>query len=164
MNQENQSNQPKRVDLNKPSFFANGTEYFIQSNLTISRFCEFQILEKELAFSMSFQNVFNEINEACQMMNEVRFVDVAVKLDNLRRGIAKLEEKEPTALKICTLFINAKDEDLTEWNNDTMTKKINDWKTEGIAVDDFFQFALNSVGGFINIYKKMSEVISDEKK
>lgn len=143
---------------------ANGTEYFIQSNLTIARFCEFQILEKELAFSMSFQSVFKEINEACEMMNEVRFVDVAVKLDNLRRGIAKLEEKEPTALKICTLFINEKNEDLSEWNNDIMTKKIEDWKAEGIAVEDFFQFALNSVGGFISIYKKMSEVISGEKK
>lgn len=160
----NQSKQPKRIDLNKGSFTANGTEYFVQSNLTVSRFCEFQILEKELAFSMSFESVFREINEACEMMNEVRFVDVAVKLDNLRRGVAKLEEKEPTALKICTLFINTKDEDVAEWNNDIMTRKIEDWKAEGIAIQDFFQFALNSVGGFINTYTKMSEVISGVKK
>lgn len=161
---EKQPQQAKRIDLTKTSFVANGTEYFVQSTLTIARFCEFQILEKELAFSMSFQNVFKEINEACEMMNEVRFVDVAVKLDNLRRGIAKLEEKEPTALKICTLFINTADEDPSIWNNDLMTKKIEDWKAEGIAIQDFFQFALTSVGGFISIYKKMSEVTSGVEK
>lgn len=160
---ENQ-NSPKRIDLTKPSFIANGTEYFVQSILSISRFCEFQILEKELSFSMSFQNVFNEINEATELMNEVRFVEVAVKLDNLRRGIAKLEEKEPTALKICTLFINTKDEDLATWNNDLMTKKIEDWKAEGIAIQDFFQFALNTVNGFIDTYKKMSEMTSVKDK
>lgn len=156
--------EPKRIDLNKGSFTANGKQYFVQSTLTIARFCEFQILEKELAFSMTFQSVFNEINEATELMNECRFVDTAVKLDNLRRGIAKLEEKEPTALKICTLFINTADEDPSQWDNDIMTRKIQDWKEEGIAVQDFFQFALNSVGGFISIYKKMSEVTSGAEK
>lgn len=160
--------QPKRIDMDKGSFVANGVEYFVQTQLTINRFCEFQILEKELAFSMTFEKVFQEINEACELFDESRtFGDLAnakIKLDNLRRGIAKLEEKEPTALKICTLFINTAEEDVSVWNNDTMTKKINDWKAEGIAIQDFFSFALNSVNGFINIYNQMSDRISGKGK
>lgn len=161
-------NQSKRIDLEKGSFIANGKNYSVNSVLTITRFCEFQILEKELAFSMSFQNVFKEINEACELFDESRsFGEIAearTKLDNLRRGIAKLEEKEPTVLRICALFINTEDEDVSVWNNDLMSKKIEDWKIEGIAIQDFFQFALNSVNGFIAIYKKMSEAISDANK
>lgn len=161
-------NQSKRIDLEKGSFVANGKNYSVNSVLTITRFCEFQILEKELAFSMSFQNVFKEISEACDLFDEARsFGEIAearTKLDNLRRGIAKLEEKEPTVLRICALFINTEDEDVSIWNNDLMSRKIEDWKIEGIAIQDFFQFALNSVNGFIAIYKKMSEAISDVKK
>lgn len=160
--------QPKKIDLQKGSFTANGVNYRVQTELTITRFCEYQILEKEIAFSMTFQKVFDEINEACELFDEARsfgeMANAKTKLDNLRRGIAKLEEKEPTALKMCALFINAEDEDTTIWNADLATKKIDDWKAEGIAMSSFFQFALNTVGGFIATYKKMSEAISDKKK
>ena len=160
--------QPGRIDLNQGSFTANGKIYKVQSVLSITRFCEFQILEKEIAFSMTFKNVFDEINEACELFDEARsFGEIAearTKLDNLRRGIAKLEEKQPTALKLCALFINTEDEDATIWNQDLMNAKIEDWKIEGIAIQDFFQFALNSVNGFIGIYKKMSEATSEKIK
>lgn len=163
-----QGKQPVRIDLNQGSFKANGKIYKVQSVLTIARFCEFQIMEKEIAFSMTFQKVFDEINEACEMFDASRsfgeMAEAKTKLDNLRRGIAKLEEKQPTALKMCALFMNTEDEDATIWNQDLMNQKIEDWTIEGIAIQDFFQFALNSVNGFISIYKKMSEAISAEKK
>lgn len=155
---------PKRIDMTKTSFMANGKEYFITSHLSVSRFCEFQILEKEVAFSMTFDNVFKEINEACELFDGSKsfgdFAQARIKLDNLRRGIAKLEDKEPSALKLCTLFINAKDEDPSFWNNDLMTQKIEDWKIEGIDVSDFFQLALNTLNGFTDIYQKISDRLS----
>ena len=109
---------------------------------------------------MNFDKVFQEINEITDLMNEVKFVECAVRLDNLRRGIAKLKDKEPSVLKLCTLFINTKDEDPSIWNNDLMTIKIEDWKAEGIDIQDFFTLALNSVNGFIDIYGQMSKRIS----
>lgn len=157
---ENKPIEPKRIDMTKQSFMANGKEYFITSHLSVARFCEFQILEKEVAFSMNFDNVFKEINEVCELMNETKFVDCAVRLDNLRRGVAKLKDKEPSALKLCTLFINTKDEDPSFWNNDLMTEKIEDWKIEGINVNDFFRLALNTLNGFTDIYNQISERIS----
>ena len=155
---------PKKIDMSKPSFQANGKEYFITSHLSVARFCEFQILEKEVGFSMNFDKVFNEINEACELFDEARsFGDIAkarMKLDNLRRGIAKLKDKEPSVLKLCTLFLNTADEDPAFWNNDLMTQKIEDWKTEGLDIQDFFTFALNTLNGFIDIYEQMSKKIS----
>jgi len=156
----NEAIKPKRIDMTKPSFVANGKEYFITSHLTVARFCEFQILEKEVGFSMNFDKVFQEINEITELMNETKFVECAVRLDNLRRGVAKLKDKEPSVLKLCTLFVNTENEDPSTWNNDVMTVKIEDWKAEGIDVQDFFTLALNSVNGFIDIYEQISKRIS----
>lgn len=158
--EQKQPKKPKNIDMTKPSFMANGKEYFIQTHLSIARFCEFQILEKEVGFSMTFAKVFKEINEITEIMNEAKFVDCAVRLDNLRRGVAKLEDKEPSVLKLCTLFINTIDEDPSFWNNDLMTVKIEDWKAEGIDIQDFFQFALSTLNGFTDIFNKMSNRVS----
>lgn len=156
--------QPKRIDMTKPSFMANGKEYFVTTALSVSRFCEFQILEKEVGFSMSFKNIFTEINECCELFDSSNnfgdFAKARMRLENLRRGVAKLEEKEPTVLKICTLFINTQNEDPSKWNNDLMTVKIEDWKAEGIAIEDFFSFALNTVNGFTDIFNQMSNRLS----
>ena len=159
MNKEPKS--PKRIDMTKPSFTANGKEYFITSHLTAGRYCEYQILEKEVGFSMNFDKVFQEINEITDLMNEVKFVECAVRLDNLRRGIAKLKDKEPSVLKLCTLFMNTIDEDPSAWSNDLMTVKIEDWKTEGIDIQSFFSFALNTLNGFTDIFNKMSARVSE---
>ena len=152
--------EPKTLDINKPSFMANGKEYFITSRLSITRFCEFQILEKEVGFSMTFEKIFQEINEITEIMNQTKFVECAVRLDNLRRGIAKLKDKEPSVLKLCALFMNTIDEDPSVWNNDLMTVKIEDWKTEGYDMDGFFSLALNTQNSFIDIFNQMSAKVS----
>jgi len=153
----------KRLDLSKQSFVANGTTYYIESGLSIERFCEYQILEKEAAFSMSFKKIFENLKDVHRLMNEVKFVEAAVKLDNLMRGVAKLEEREPTLLKMCALFINTEDEDRTTINNDMIVKKIEDWKKE-YDIRDFFQLALNTVDGFLEIYANATRIISGDSK
>lgn len=151
----------KRLDTTQPSFMANGTEYFIESGLSISRFCEYQILEKEAGFSLSFKNIFDNLRTLHDLMNKTKFVEAAVKLDNLMRGVAKMEEKEPTTLKICALFMNTKDEDRAVITNDMIVKKIDDWKKEGLDIRDFFTVALNTVGGFLEVYAKVTHIISN---
>lgn len=153
----------KKLDLTKASFEANGVTYYIESALSIERFCEYQILEKEAGFGMSFKKVFQHLKELHEMMNNVRFVDAAVKLDNMMRGVAKLEEREPTLLKICALFINTADEDRSTINNDMTMKKIEDWKKE-YDINGFFQLALNTVDGFLEIYASVTRITSGAKQ
>ena len=153
----------KRLDITKPTFIANGTKYNIESGLSIERFCEYQILEKEAGFGITFKKVFENLQELHGLMNEVRFVEAAVLLHNLMSGVAKLEEKEPTLLKICALFINADGEDRTTINNDMVVKKIEDWKAE-YDVRDFFTLALNTVDGFLEIYANATRSISGAAK
>lgn len=152
----------KRLDLTKSSFVANGTTYHIETALSIERFCEYQLLEKEAGFSMTFKSIFENLNQLYDLMNTTKFVEASVLLHNLMGGIVKLEEREPTLLKICALFINATDENRAEINEDMITKKIEDWKVAH-DVRDFFTLALNTVDGFLEIYANASQAISRTK-
>lgn len=143
--------QLKRIDFTKNSFIANGKEYFIESGLSISRFCEYQILEKEAAFSTTFSGMFGELRGVYDLLNSVKFVEASVKLDNLMSGISKLQEKEPTLLKMAALFINTADEDRSTITADQITRKIEDWSHE-YDVRDFFTFALSTIKGFTEVY------------
>lgn len=152
----------KKLDLSKPYFEANGKKYLIETNLSIARFCEFQILEQEVGYSLTFRKLFDNLKELWELMNASKFVESSIKLDNLMRGIAKMEEKEPAVLKLCSLFINTENENRSEWNDDLATQKIEDWKAEGYEVDGFFQLALNFIDGFLPTYHKVTQSISEE--
>lgn len=156
--------QLKRIDFTKSSFIANGTEYFIESGLSIKRFCEYQILEKEAAFSTSFEGMFNELRNIYDLLNGVKFVEASVKLDNLMSGIVKLQEKEPTLLKMAALFINTKDEDRASITQDQISRKIEDWSQE-YDVRDFFQFALSTIKNFTAVYSSATQnTLQDQAK
>lgn len=147
--------QLKRIDFNKGSFVANGKTYYIESGLSISRFCEYQILEKEAAFATTFSSMFKELRAIYDLMNGVNFVAAAVKLDNLMSGITKLQEKEPTLLKIAALFINTEDEDRATITEDQITRKIQDWQEYNVT--DFFSFALSTIKGFTELYSSATQ-------
>ena len=158
----------KRIDFTKPSFMANGKEYFINGQLSIARFAEFQILELELGLSISFKKLNDELKELDEGISKLKIHELTVedlykiqkRTRDLRTGVLKLQEKEHGALKLCALFMNTKDEDDTIWSNDLAVQKINDWKAEGYSMDDFFWQALNSVNGYLTTYREMSQRIS----
>ena len=149
----------KKLNPEARSFEAGGKEYSIETQLSISRFHQYQIYEKEAGFGMSFKDMFSNLIKMREELNKVKFVDCAVRLDNLINGMAKLEEKEHVLLKMCALFMNTKDEDRGDINDDMITAKIDSWKNE-YEVNGFFTLALNTVNGFFTIYKEMHQSIS----
>lgn len=158
--------QLKTLDPQARSFEANGKKYFIETKLSIARFHEYQIFEKEAGFSMSFASMVDAIKEAYQDLNQLKAADASVKLHNLLAGISKVAEKEHVLLKMCALFINTEDEDRGEIDDDLITAKIEDWKNE-YEINGFFMLALNTVNGFLRIYSEMHQLISEavgEKK
>lgn len=149
----------KELDPNEREFVANGKTYFIESELSIARFHQYQILEKEAGFSLSFKSMVETLKDAYLDLNQMRAADASVKLNNLLNGITKIDEKEHVLLKICTLFMNTEDEDRGEINDDMISTKIADWKNE-YNVNGFFTLALNTVNGYFKIYAEMHRIIS----
>ena len=151
--------QLKTLDPQARSFEANGKKYFIETKLSIARFHEYQILEKEAGFSISFSSMVEAIKEAYKDLNQLKAADASVKLHNLLAGISKIAEKEHVLLKMCALFINTEDEDRGEIDDDLITTKISDWEKE-YDVNGFFTLALNTINGFFQIYSEMHQRIS----
>lgn len=143
--------QLKRLDFTKNSFVANGKEYYFESGLSIARFREYQKLEKEAGFSMTFKSIVETLRSMYDLMNTLQFVQASVTLDNLMSGITKIQEKEPTLLKMAALFINTIDEDRTSITPERIALKIEDWAQE-YDIRDFFHYALNTINGFTEIY------------
>lgn len=151
----------KRIDMDAGTFEASGKKYFIEGSLSIERYAHFQILEKELAYGFTTKGLYDELKKVTKLLDKLRFVDCAVSLVNLTRGVAKLEEREPVILKICALYCNTEDEDRAIITDDMITKKIQDWKTEGIDMRDFFALASSSVNGLHEIYQSVIRDISE---
>jgi hypothetical protein len=153
----------KRIDFQTGEFTANGTLYRIEGALTIERYAELQILEKELGYGMNFKTMYERLEKLYKLINATKFADAAVLLNDVMRGIAKVQEREPTVLKICALFINADNEDRTAFSQPLIDKKISDWKAEGIDMRDFFMVASNSVSGYLEVYRKVTQLISGQE-
>lgn len=145
----------KKLDLTKGSFEANGKEYFLQTSLTVGRFIIYQQLELEASFSLDLRTMFTELQKVRTSINEGKFLDSGIRVDNMLNGITHLHKKEPALLKICALFINTAGENLETITEQQITDKINDWKE--YEVSGFFQMGLASINGFLDTYKEMQE-------
>ena len=150
----------KTLDPAARSFEAGGETYFVETKLSIARFHDYQILEKEAGFSMTFAGMFNEIAAAYKDLQTLKAMDAGVKLHNLMNGMAKMKEKEHVLLKMCALFMNTENEDRGEISEDLISKKIEIWKNE-YEVNGFFTQALSTVDGFFKIFAEMHQIISE---
>jgi len=150
----------KQLDPTQKSFVANGKTYHIETRLSIARFHQYQIYEKEAGFSISFESMVNTLKEAYEDLNKVKNADAAVKINNLLMGLVNVAEKEHVLLKMCALFMNTDDEDRGEINEDMISRKISEWENE-YEVNGFFTQALSTVSGFFRIYNEMRLIISE---
>ena len=144
----------KQLDPTAKSFVANGVEYFIEYELNVTRFMEYEKLQGHVAFGIDFQTMFSKLKELWETYNKQKFADGAVIIHNLMSGISRnIEKRYPPVMLLCTLFINTKDEDRTKWNEESANKKIEDWKeydTKG-----FFQLAVSLITGFGEAYNEV---------
>lgn len=153
-------NELKRIDFEKGKFEANGQTYTIEGALSIERYAELQILEKELAYGFTVKQIFDKLKLLWDYLNKLKFAEAAVLVRDLMAGATRVAERTPTTLKICALFINTDDEDRTTINQEMINKKIEDWKAEGIDMRDFFQVASSSINGFLEVYQSVTRIIS----
>ena len=151
----------KRLDFSKDSFTANGKEYFIRNTMTVERFSQFEKLQNHYAFGLSFSQIHDKLKDAVDFANKGKGVEAWNVIFNLKEGIVyRIEDRMHPALLLCSLFMVTENEDITKWDEQSAKVKIEDWKKEGIDINDFFQFASNFVSGFIKIYDEISRSIS----
>lgn len=143
----------KTIGADEKEFVANGTTYRIAQSLSYDRWKDMQLLEVELGYGASVAELNKGLGEAFDLLNKQKFAEAAVRISALRTGLAALsDDRIPTILQLCCLFVNRKDEDIRTITPELIRSKVDDWRAEGIDIVNFFTWALAVLPGFMRAY------------
>lgn len=156
----------KKFDPNCKDFIANGKRFYVNPVLSISRYEEYEKLQPRLAYDIDFETLFRLQKQQYQLLNDRKFADAAVISHNLMNSIKDLmdNKREHPALMMCALAIVGENEDPGTYDEKTQIEKINDWRAEGFAIEDFFLFAASIMKGLPQAYSEsiMNQVEGNE--
>lgn len=143
----------------KPDFVelpANGKIYRQNRVLSIERYEQYQMLEPRLAFDIDFNNMYKQLRQLYQNLDNKKFADSAVICYNLMSGIKDLldNKRESPALLMACLAILAPGEDPKSFDEEVQKIKIADWRAEGYAMEDFFTFVAIITNGLPKAYNE----------
>lgn len=142
------------LDPTVKSFTANGKTYRVHHTVSMDRYEAYELLQVEIGLARTFDQFRDGLSEAYQLCNKMAFADLAVHIRDMMVGASLVGEHQTHAvLKMAALFINREGEDLRYIDQSVIDSKIEDWRTEGIAMSFFFGFALRSIPGFFAAYK-----------
>lgn len=152
----------KTIDLDANKFECGGRTFYRQPSLSFNRYRELQRIAIEFGFSRSFIDLYKALDKAESYLNKLQLVDAAVELRNSKIGVANLNEKDDPALRLCALFINEANEDVTEFDELKMKDKIECWSKE-LDVSPFFHLAASLVEGWMPVYRVITQVTSKKE-
>lgn len=156
-------NQLKELNIDIGHFTGrSGKEYYISKTLNVTRYRKLEEFEIEFGYTATFIEIFNNIKKAWELLNSVKLAEAAILLHNIMKGITILEKKDSVTLRICALFINSQDEDITNYDEILMKEKIEDWKDYNIT--PFFHLAASLVPAWLPAYKVVLNDISQVEK
>lgn len=145
------------IDFKLGKFMANGTEYLVESAISVDRWNWYERQEVEVGLNIRFEHLYSKLQEQWDHINNQEFGHSAVICRDIIEGVGRnMQRRDPEVLKMCALFINTKDEDRRFITDDIIRKKIEDWREEGINMRSFFHFAIAIIPGYINAYKDIS--------
>ncbi|GGH24648.1 hypothetical protein FAZ19_16275 [Sphingobacterium alkalisoli] len=134
----------KHINIEARQFKANGKTYFIEADdISIARWSKYEELSLELQYgTSSFSEMHQNWALVTKLANELQFADIAVLAHNMQTSVLNAIDRTPVQLKLCALFINEENEDRSEITDEGISRKIDGWRKEGLAIGDFFQLAL----------------------
>jgi len=143
----------RKLDFEKDKYFECGRRHFeVSESLSFARYRESQKIMLEFGFSASFQDVYNNLNAGVDYFNKMKYYEMSIVLYKTLEGIKNIMEKDDPALRLCALFINEKDEDVTKFSEAMMKSKIDCWAEE-LEVSPFFYLAASLVLGWAPAYE-----------
>jgi len=148
--------QLRTIDFEKKHFECDGKKFYVKDTLSFARYREMQKLNLEFGYSATFQDIFKNIREAWDFLNNTKLGEAAVILHNIMYGVVSLETKDDPALRLCALFIDEESEDPTVYDEGKMREKIECWGKE-LDTLPFFHLASNLVNGWMPAYKLVSQ-------
>jgi hypothetical protein len=154
----------KLIDFTKKQFTCDGRTFYVQDSLSFNRYRELQRISIEFGYSTTFIELFKDIQKCYDFVQTNKnWGDLAVSLYNILNGVATIGNKDAAALRLCALFINEADEDITVFDEVKIQDKIDCWARE-LDVSPFFHLAANLVEGWMPAYKLTTESTLKKEK
>lgn len=128
----------------------------------IQRWTEYEKLKIVMGTGKTFTALIETLEKVEKMLGADKpFADIRVEailtVNGMRRGIIELSrERYNQALYLASIFIWREGDDPLTWDINRATEYIEDWAGEGLNEQDFFSFALATVSGFNEIFKRLS--------
>ena len=119
----------RTIDISANSFSGvSGKTYIVYPSLSTERFRVFETMQLELEYKTSVSGLRVELDRIYKAVNDVKFADAAVMLNNILNGAARIEAGEPhPILLMCALFICPETEQQGRWSEAEAREKIDDW-------------------------------------
>lgn len=154
----------RTIDFKEKKFECGGRTFYVHDSLSFNRFRELQRISIEFGFSTTFVELFKEIQKCYDyVQTNKNWGDLAVTLYNLLHGVSSIDNKDAAALRLCALFINEENEDVTVFDEAKMKGKIECWAKE-LDVSPFFHLAASLVDGWMPAYNITIRNTSDVNK
>jgi len=133
-------------------------KYYFHDSLSVSRYEIFEDLEMLVAKGRSYADILRSERKIHDYLNKGLILDAGIENYNSMELVKqKVERRFHPAMQLVALFVNQEDEDMAEYDERVMEKKMNDWKNEGFAMADFFSLAFSLLEGFLESYTEISQ-------
>lgn len=147
----------KKIDLSAGPFKANGKLYTVSNSFSLDRYKMYENIELEMGYGRAWSDIYDEGLKVYDALNRSKFADASVMMHNLIQGVKNIKNKMPPAMRMCALFINHEGEDVRYISEQIIQQKIFDWNEEGLDPEPFLTFGVNSMRGFQERYKKLTQ-------
>ena len=153
----------RKIDFTKGELLTDQHKYTIAKSISVERYREFELLQAEVAYGFTFDEIQKILVAAIGHLNKVDFVQAAVILDNLRNSIVSgIEKRESPIIRLCMLFLIREDENERDYSEAFHKEKYNDIIKSGVDYKDFFSLAMNLLPGLLQAYKEISQATMSE--
>lgn len=151
-----------KIDFEKGVLKTPLHSYRIVKSISVKRYKQFELLQSEVAFGFTFEEIFAKLSEMKTHLNKLQFVEMSVLVDNMLNGITRgIEKRTPPTLKLCALFMIREDEDVKEWNETLQQEKYEDFENAGVDMMDFSELSMNLIPALLKVYNEISRTTSE---
>lgn len=151
-----------RIDFKKGLLVTPSETYFLELDfLAPKRFMKYEEYSILGGFGVTLDDIFdsfkeiyevntkgNSVLDACHISSNVAF-------NGMNAIKNRKHEDAPKFLWFATLFLNTKDEDITDWNMEVGKRKVIDWVECGVPMEDFFLLYANIVKGYTKVLNQL---------
>ena len=148
-----------------------GTIYYLQPDKVFpKRYEVYEELSLKAGFGSGFSFHFSNYKKIYTLLTDGNNVLTALRKASEIAYQAMLstkelkEEKHSHVLHLVALFCNAEDEDITQYDDRVMSKKILDFKESGILISDFFLLLRNLIEGFAKSLTDITQIEKEREK